>query len=302
MHRLTTDHLIYDFAPSHAPALTIPSGAEMVVDTLDSYSGFFDSGASIGEYLHARPGMRINPATGPIYIQDMQPGDGLTVTITDIRLAPTGYVAVVPGIGVLADKPIEPYLARFMVKPDGLWYEDRICLPLRPNLGTIGVAPAHGAISSLDLGAHGGNLDCNDITTSTIIHFPVFVPGALLALGDVHASMSYGEVYSGVNISAEVTIHVERVPVAGWDRLWFETDNEIMLPAIAPTAEDAIHAAVAGMTALLQRTLDLNFSQAVALTGAICDIRPGQTSKFGVNVSVYAVIPKSILAVNNGQL
>jgi amidase len=295
MHRLTTDHIIYDFTPAHAPALTIASGAELVVETLDSYSGFFDTGATIEEYLRARPGMSMNPATGPIAVHDVQPGDGLTVSISDIRLGKTGYVAVVPGIGVLGDGPIEPYLARFTVRPDGLWYEDRIRLPLRPNLGTIGVAPAAGAISTLDLGDHGGNLDCNDITTGTVIHFPVHVPGALLALGDAHAGMSFGEVYSGVNIRAEVTLRIDRVPAAHWDGLWFETATEIMLPGIAPTVEEAIHAAVAAMTALLQRTLHLTFPQAVALTGAICDIRPGQTSKFGVDVSVYAVAPKGVV-------
>jgi len=297
MQRLTAEQVHYDFSPDHPPVLAVDSGTALVVETLDSYSGFFDRGATIDEYLRARPGLPMNPVTGPIFVQAAQPGDGLTVTIDEIRLAPTGYVAVIPGIGVLGDEPIEPYLGRFDVRPDGLWY-DGLRLPRRPNLGTIGVAPAVGSISALDLGAHGGNLDCNDIAAGAVLHFPVFVPGALLSIGDAHASMGFGEVYSGVNISAEVALRIERVPAAGWDRLWFETTDEIMLPGIAPTVEEAIRSAVAGMTALLQRALRLSFSQALALTGARCDIRAGQTSKFGVNVSVYAVMAKDVLAGN----
>lgn len=295
MRRLTREHVIYAFARGQAPAITIESGDDIVVETLDSYNGCFNEGCTIEEYLRVRPNMSLNPATGPVAIRDLQPGDGLNVTITDIRLADKGYVAVVPGIGVLGDGPLIPHVARFDVRPDGLWYADRIRLPLRPNLGTIGVAPSTGTISTLAPGYHGGNLDCNDITTGTVIHFPVYVKAGLLALGDVHASMGFGEVYSGVNINADVTVRVERVPGAGWERIWFETKTDLMIPGIAATVEDAIREAVAGMTSLLQHTLDVSFTEAVALTGAACDIRSGQTSQFGVDVSVYAVMPKAVL-------
>jgi len=47
------------------------------------------------------------------------------------------------------------------------------------------------------------------------------------------------------------------------------------------------------MTAFLCRSLGISMTEAIVLTGAACDIRLGQASKFGVNVSSYAVVPKT---------
>jgi amidase len=221
----------------------------------------------------------------------------LDVTIQRIDLAPTGYVAAVPGIGVLwaqrAD--IAPRLSPFEVRPDGLWYEGRLCLPLRPMVGVIGVAPAGGAVPCADLGYHGGNLDMNHIAVGTTVHFPVAVEGGLLALGDVHASMGFCEVHSGVNIDATVRVRVERIPGAGPARPWFETHDRVMTIGVEECLEDAIREAVRGMVALLQRELGVSYTEAIVLCGAAVDIHLGQAAHFGVRVSAYAALPKCVL-------
>lgn len=294
MH-LGAERVIYSFSARHAPALEVPSGAVIAVQTRDAYDGRFGRDRDIQAYLKDPGRGASNPATGPVAVRNVQPGDGLDVRIEEVSLEGTGFVAVLPGIGVLGDLAVPPRLVAFQVRPDGLWTESGLRLPLRPMIGTIGVAPASGEIPTKDLGYHGGNLDCNDIAPGTTIHFPVQVPGGMLALGDVHASMGFGEVFSGVNIGATVTLGVRRVERAPWRRPWFETDKEVMTLGVEDTLEQAIRQATLGMTEVLGERLGVSLAEAIALTGAACDVRLGQASKFGVKVSAYAVFPKSAL-------
>jgi len=292
---LDASHVIHTFSPAHPPVLEIESGSTLTVETMDSYNNRFHRDTSIERYLAERPHTPGNPATGPIYIRGVQPGDGLDIHIEGIQLTETGYIAVMPGIGVMGDQDIQPALASFYVREGELCFGEKFRLPLRPNIGTIGVAPREGTISSLELGRHGGNLDCNEITTGATLHLPVQAPGGLLAIGDVHARMGYGEVYSGVNIAARVTMTVERVAAPGWKWPWLETDEAIMTIGIAADIEGAVRIAVSEMTALLMRQFDISLTEAIALTGAACDLRPGQTSVFGRNVSMLAVFPKHLM-------
>lgn len=292
--RLNADHVIHTFSAAHAPVLDVDTGATLVVETMDTYSRRFQHGLSLDDYLKDRGDL--NPATGPIRVRGARPGDSLDVTIDRIELGPTGYVVLAPGIGVLGDTAIEPRLGRFHVRPDGLWFEDAVQLPLRPMLGVIGVAPASGAVSTCELGDHGGNLDCNDITEGATVHLPVQVEGGLLALGDAHAAMGFGELHPGVNIDATITLRVDVTPAAHAKTVWLETAQEVMTLGVAPTTDEAIRSATLHMVHLLQQKLQLSYTDAIVLTGASCDMRLGQASKFGTRISAYAAFPKSAFA------
>src|SRR5262249_15088620 len=61
--------------------------------------------------------------------------------------------------------------------------------PITPFIGTLGVAPDREATTSLDgQGEWGGNLDIRDVCPGNRILLPMYHPGALFYLGDVHAS------------------------------------------------------------------------------------------------------------------
>ena len=293
LHRLTAEHVIYHFGPDSAPVITVNSGDTLIIETRDAYDRFFAIDHNISRYLRKDHSHFSNPATGPIFVQGAVPGDGLDLTIEKITLGTHGYIAVIPGIGVFGDADIKPKIATFEICSNSLWFERRIRLPLRPMIGVIGVSPANEKIPTSQLGHHGGNLDCNDITTGAIVHLPVNVPGALFAIGDVHASMGFCEVYSGVNIDAEVHLQVLHVPDAGWKQPWFETANEVMTIGVKKTIEGAIRQAAISMVQLLMKNLDISYNEAIPIAGASADIRLGQASKFGTKVSAYAVFPKS---------
>lgn len=275
------------------PLVEVPSGSVLKLELRDAYDRQFVEHQDVARYLRERSQRRSNPVTGPIGVIGAQPGDGLQIEIFEIALGAQGYAAAVPGIGVLGHTEIVPQLGTFVVRDQALWFQNRVRLPLRPMIGVVGVAPMEGAVPSLQLGYHGGNLDFNDITVGTILNFPVYQPGALFALGDAHAAMGFCEVHSGVNIDADVTVRVNLVCGAGWQRPWFETATEVMTMGVEERLEDAIAVATSQMVALLQGRLAISHTEAILIAGAAVDIRLGQAANFGVKVSAYAAFPKS---------
>ena len=90
-------------------------------------------------------------------------------------------------------------------------FDEGIILPLNKMVGVIGTAPAGGAsIPCGEPGEHGGNMDNKRVTEGAAVYLPVNVPGALLAMGDIHAVMADGEIgVSGLEIGGRITVRVE---------------------------------------------------------------------------------------------
>jgi acetamidase/formamidase len=137
--------------------------------------------------------------TGPIYVEDAEPGDALEVRIQSIKLAiPYSYTAFRPGAGFLpedfptAQMKIIPLDEKRMIGRFG----EGIEIPLRPFFGSMGVAPpaASGRVSSAPPGIHAGNLDNKELVAGTTLLIPVHTRGALFQVGDGHAAQGNGEV------------------------------------------------------------------------------------------------------------
>jgi amidase len=135
-----------------------------------------------------------------------------------------------------------------------------------------------GRAPSTQTGPTGGNLDVNLIRPGARVHLPVHVPGALLALGDVHASMGDGEVSgTGIEINAEVAARVDLLPGAAHARPWIEADGLIAAAASAPTLPEAVALATDGLIALLIERHGVTRTEAFMLITARGDIRIGQS-------------------------
>jgi acetamidase/formamidase len=79
-------------------------------------------------------------------------------------------------------------------------------VPVRPHLGTAGVAPdARGRVSTIPPGNHGGNIDNWRIGAGATMYYPVAVEGALFSIGDPHISQGDGEI-SGTAIEASLDV------------------------------------------------------------------------------------------------
>ncbi|WP_339039603.1 acetamidase/formamidase family protein [Bradyrhizobium symbiodeficiens] len=82
---------------------------------------------------------------------------------------------------------------------------DGIKIPLRPHFGVIAVAPREvDFIDSVPPSYFGGNLDNWRLGKGSTVYLPVSVPGALLSVGDPHATQGDGEL-SGTAIECSMT-------------------------------------------------------------------------------------------------
>ncbi|KTD11819.1 amidase [Legionella gratiana] len=162
--------------------------------------------------IQKRRGM--HSLTGPVYIEDAEPGDVLEIRILDIKLNDFGYNFLSPTQGILSEF-IQPRIMYFKYNKEKTTTEftKGVCLHLKPFPGIIAVAPpsdwpdgwpvnleAHmgqpvpGQFNSVPPGPFGGNLDQPSLQVGSILYLPVFQKGALVWTGDSHAMQSNGEI------------------------------------------------------------------------------------------------------------
>ncbi len=78
-------------------------------------------------------------------------------------------------------------------------------IPVRPHFGVVTVAPQQdGLIDSIPPSTFGGNLDNWRVTRGASVFLPIGVPGALLSIGDPHASQGDSEL-CGTAIECSLT-------------------------------------------------------------------------------------------------
>lgn len=181
----------------NAPALRVAPGETVEFDTVDASGGQLSPG-STAEDIGRMDFGKVNPVTGPVFIDGAEPGDAVKVTILGLAPSGWGWTANIPGFGLLADQFAEPALHVWSydtaaMAPAAFGPGGRV--PLKPFCGTIGLAPAEaGTHSVVPPRRVGGNMDIRDIGEGTELWLPVEVAGALFSVGDTHAAQGDGEV------------------------------------------------------------------------------------------------------------
>ncbi len=209
------------------PLLRVAPGETFEMETWDASVGYFKTPAD-----KAVPGKRsgfdrtppmVNPIAGPVYVEGAQRGDAVSITIESITVEPYSWVAVGPKRGPLGESTRFPdcsteYTTKIFKHTPGpsgttrdgtLHFSDKISWPITPFVGTIGVAPDREVTTTLDgQGEWGGNLDIRDVAPGNQILLPVHHPGALLYLGDVHASQGDTE-FTGTAAETQSTVRLK---------------------------------------------------------------------------------------------
>ena len=191
-----------------SPAQRAKSGDTIHFECLDSSGGQLGPNASVASIAALDFG-KINPVTGPVYVEGAEPGDALKVTIRKFIPSGFGWTANIPGFGLLADQFKEPALHLWTYDPSSMapaLYGPKGRVPLKPFAGTIGVAPAEPGLHSVVPPRRvGGNLDIRDLTEGVTLYLPVEVDGALFSIGDTHAAQGDGEV-CGTAIESQMDV------------------------------------------------------------------------------------------------
>ncbi len=234
---LSTDNVIFNFSKNHTPVLKVPAPSTLDVETFDCFSNQLRNPSDTLTQLDWN---RINPATGPIFVEGAEPGDTLKVTINRIDLNEKGTVCCLENEGTLGHLIKGMHHRIVPVEREVVKYLD-LEIPITKMIGVIGVAPAGDPVNTGTPGRHGGNMDTIMITEGATVYFPVAVPGALFALGDCHAAMGDGEIgVSGLECPATVNLTLEVVKGKAYEYPMVENKNEFAVIVSKPTADEAI--------------------------------------------------------------
>lgn len=219
---------VYHFSKENDPVKNVKTGEEISFKTLDCFT---DQVKSEDHLVDSIDFERVNPATGPVYVEGAEEGDVLVAEILRIDVADSGVGVTLPNTGPLFDPEDELRTKVIPVKDGKITFND-IEFDANPMVGVIGVAPKEGQVANGFPGAHGGNMDCKKIVEKSKVYFPVSVPGALFQLGDLHASMGDGEISgAGLEIGGEVKVKLDLIK--DFDLKWPVLETEDMWYAIA---------------------------------------------------------------------
>ncbi|ESP88705.1 acetamidase/formamidase family protein [Candidatus Halobonum tyrrellensis] len=267
-----TDGHIYEFSPDLDPVYTAADGESLTFETIDSLNKEIQEDDDLLESIPEE----VNAATGPVAVEGAEPGDVLAVEIESVEVnEDRGRVVTAPGFGLLQehDDIEHPFTRITPVDDDADTVEfDGIDVPIRPVIGTIGVATESETISTLSPHDHGGNLDTTDMTAGTTAYFPVFQEGGLLAMGDSKAAMADGEMCgtgAEIGTDVDVTVSVVKQPEPSIDRPLVRTPDAWKTVASADTMEEAVELANRDLIRLLAADHDMSPTEAYTFSSLV---------------------------------
>ncbi|MGG4451702.1 acetamidase/formamidase family protein [Brevibacillus porteri] len=271
MYRVKKQDVIYAMSPENQPVLKVEAGSIVTFETCDCFEDQIQSADTVFQELDWN---RVNPASGPIYIEGTEPGDILAVHIQKIEIKNQGVMVTGPELGVMGFDLQENVIKLIPIQDGQAVLSDKLRVPINPMIGVIGTAPAKEAISCGTPGDHGGNMDCKQMREGTTLLLPVNVPGALFALGDLHAAMADGEVaVCGVEIAGEVTVKLDVIKGKQWPLPMAVNQDHLITIASEKELDKAADRAVINMVQFLHEELGVEKAEATFLLSAAGDLR-----------------------------
>ena len=286
-HTIHKAHSHFGWDNSFAPVKTIAPGEVVEFETTDASGGQLSPGSTVEDVADLDFG-KINPVTGPIYIDGAEPGDALMVTIGEFAPSGWGWTACIPGFGLLADDFPDPALHIWSLDSNGrapASYGPAGRVPRKPMCGTIGVAPAATGLHSIVPPRNvGGNMDIRDIAEGTRLYIPVEAAGGLFSVGDTHAAQGDGEV-CGTAIESPMSVALKfdlmkganlafpRYTTAGPVSRHLDAKGYEVTTGIGPDLMAAAKAAVSQMVDLLSRRHGMPAVDAYMLCSVCADLR-----------------------------
>lgn len=235
--------------------------------------------------------------TGPIYIEEAEPGDVLEIRLQTIDLAiPYGYNAIGQA-GFLSDEIFDRKMKIIPLDREKMigHFAEGIDIPLKPFFGSMGVAPPKeaGRWNSAPPWINAGNLDNKELVAGSSLFIPVHVKGALFEIGDGHAAQGNGEVditAIETSLKAKLQFIVHKGKKQNWPRA--ETVTHIITMGCDRDLNAATHIAVREMIKYLMEEKNMSQADAYMLSSVAVDVNI--TQLVDGNVGVHAMLPKNI--------
>ncbi len=291
LKQVSAADVIHVWDKNSPPVLHVADGETVVFET--TKPGIPDETFTRDYSVNPYP-KRVLSITGPVYVDGAEPGDVLKLEIQSIELDDLGKMWMGQWMGILMGDVDHCYIKKVAVDENGVRFNEKLRLPLKPMIGTIGVAPAGEPVNCVLPGDFGGNMDALNAKPGSIVYLPVFVEGALLSVGDVHATMGYGEVLgTGVEIGSTVTLRVELLKGKGLRWPVIETENSFELMASGTDMAENCREATRRAISFVQERTDLDFDEAYALVGQVGDLKILQVVNYSSTIAME--IPKAFI-------
>jgi len=292
------DQSVFSLSAEAAPVVRIRPGDSLVLDTADCFS---DQVQSAEDAPGAVDWEHVNPATGPVFVEGVEPGDVLSVLIERIDVAHRGVMAISGDFGVLRDR--FQGMSFEMIPIEGRFAQVAgASVPVLPMIGVIGVAPAGSPVPCGSPGSHGGNMDTRLIGEGATLYLPVFAPGALLAAGDLHAAMGDGEICgTGVEVAGSIQLRVDVRHDVELANPVVETSEVVATIASAETLDEAADRATRDMADLLMQRLGLSAADATMLMSAAGQLQvsqvvdPLKTARYAMSKEILAHFGRDLM-------
>ena len=292
---------------SNVPIVKVISGETIEIDTVDSSGAQLSLKSSI-EDVRNLDFSKVNPVTGPIFIEDACEGDVIEIEFIDFVTSGWGWTAIIPGFGLLADEFQTPDLNLWKYEknnPIESVYSTYGKIPLKPFVGTIGLALKergnHSVVPPRDCG---GNLDIKELSKGSKVRLPVQVSGGLLSLGDTHAAQGDGEVCgTAIESPMKVIVKVNLIKNFKIQSPQFETfgpvsnhidkDGYFVTTGIGPDLIEGARNSIRHMIDLLVQKHNIPDSKAYMFCSVCADLRISEVVD-APNWVVSCYFPKSV--------
>ena len=292
---------------SNVPVINVISGETIEIDTVDSSGSQLSLNSSI-EDVRNLDFSKVNPVTGPIFIEDACEGDVIEIEFIDFVTSGWGWTAIIPGFGLLADEFQTPDLNLWKYEknnPIESVYSTYGKIPLKPFVGTIGLALKesgnHSVVPPRDCG---GNLDIKELSKGSKVRLPVQVSGGLLSLGDTHAAQGDGEVCgTAIESPMKVIVRVNLIKNFKIQSPQFETfgpvsnhidkDGYFVTTGIGPDLIEGARNSIRHMIDLLVQKHNIPDSKAYMFCSVCADLRISEVVD-APNWVVSCYFPKSV--------
>ena len=309
------------YDPNEKPRLVMHSGDTVSIETISHSLGQIKPGTDMEEIVKLRKendGGGPHSLTGPIYVEEAEPGDTLEVRILKIVPKQDAFNFNLPGkdfptVGLQAAEFPQGFVRYYKLDLAKMQTEFKpgVVIDLQPFPGTfaVGVDPnepdakagppirdAKGRTSTLRPWKNGSNMDLNELQAGSTLYLPVFLKGGLIWTGDSHCRQGNGE----VNLTALECAYreIEIQPIVRKDLKtewpWAETKTHWIFMGYDEDLNQAMKIAVQQTVHWLatQQIVPMSREEAYALTSMVGDCRVTQV--VDIRKGVHCMIPKRV--------
>jgi len=309
--------------PNEKPKLTVNTEDTISVETMMHSRDQIQPGKTMDDIVKLRkanPGGGPHSVTGPIYVNEAEPGDVMEIRILKIVAKEVGTNFHLPGkefptIGLLAKQFPDGFVRLYKHdwKTGKAEFKPGIKLDLKPFPGVLGVGPdpnepkekagppikdAKGRTSTLRPWKNGSNMDINELQAGSTIFLPVFLKGGLIWTGDSHCLQGNGEVNLTAMECSYKEIELQPIVHKGMKLEWprIETKTHWITVGFDEDLLEAMRIATAEAVAFLseQKMVPMSRDEAYSLASMTADCRVSQV--VDIRKGVHCMIPKSIFA------